>query len=69
MKHPHVTTYRPDEGLQAGHDLHRLRPAPHVSRPNTAPAYYLGRPASLWINVMRPRRRRTAAGHLAGAAA
>jgi hypothetical protein len=24
-------------------------------RPNTAPAYYLGRPASLWIAVMRPR--------------
>jgi hypothetical protein len=24
-------------------------------RPNTAPAYYLGRPARLWITVMRPR--------------
>jgi hypothetical protein len=37
---------------------------PHVtdpdlrSRPNGAPAYYQGRPASLWINAMRPRRRR-----------
>lgn len=24
-------------------------------RPSTAPAYYLGRPAHLWITVMRPR--------------
>ena len=29
-------------------------------RPNTAPAYYLGHPAGLWITAMRPRRRRTA---------
>jgi hypothetical protein len=69
MKHTHVTTYQPDEGLRAGHDLHGQRPVPHVSRPNSAPAYYLGRPASLWINVMKPRRRRIVAGHLAGAAA
>jgi len=27
-----------------------------VSRPCTAPAYYLGRPARLWIIAMRPRR-------------
>jgi hypothetical protein len=26
-------------------------------RPNTAPAYYLGHPAALWISAMRPRRR------------
>jgi hypothetical protein len=25
-------------------------------RPSTAPAYYLGRPARLWITAMRPRR-------------
>jgi hypothetical protein len=25
-----------------------------ISRPNTAPAYYLGHPAHLWITVMRP---------------
>ena len=25
-------------------------------RPNTAPAYYLGRPASLWITAVSPRR-------------
>lgn len=69
MKYPHVTTHQSGEGLQDGHDLHRLSRVPHVSRPNCAPAYYLGRPASLWINVMKPRRRRTAAGHLAGAVA
>ena len=38
-------------------------------RPNTAPAYYLGRPAGLWITLMRPRRRRTAASHPVLAAA
>ena len=37
---------------------------PTASRSNCAPAYYLGRPASLWINVMKPRRMRTAAGLL-----
>ena len=31
--------------------------APERSRPNTAPAYYLGHPASFWITAMRPRRR------------
>jgi len=30
---------------------------PEISGPNTAPAYYLGRPARLWITVMRPRRK------------
>lgn len=34
-------------------------PEPGISRPSTAPPYYLGRPARLWITVMRPRRRRT----------
>ncbi len=29
-------------------------------RPNGAPAYYLGRPASLWIAAFGPRRRNTA---------
>jgi hypothetical protein len=37
-------------------------------RPNTAPAYYLGRPATLWITAMRPRRRRTASRYLMEAA-
>ena len=35
-------------------------------RPNCAPAYYLGRPASLWIAATGPRRRRTQPSHLAG---
>jgi hypothetical protein len=30
-----------------------LEPA-KISRPNTAPAYYLGHPAHLWITVMGP---------------
>jgi hypothetical protein len=38
-------------------------PEPGHRRPNTAPAYYLGHPAALWITVMRPRRRRTASRH------
>jgi hypothetical protein len=66
MKHLYVTPDRLREGFQAGHDLPRPRPVPdvpaepdpHVSRPNSAPAYYQGRPASLWINLMRPRRGR-----------
>ena len=32
-------------------------------RPNTAPAYYLGRPAWLWISALSPRRRQTASSH------
>jgi hypothetical protein len=35
-------------------------PEPKVSRPYTAPAYYLGRPAWLWISAMRTRRSRAA---------
>ena len=38
-------------------------PEPEISRPNTAPAYYLGHPARLWITVMRPRRKRTTSRH------
>jgi hypothetical protein len=34
-------------------------------RPNGAPAYYLGWPASLWMSVTSPRRTRNAPGHLA----
>jgi hypothetical protein len=43
-------------------------PEQKVRRPNTAPAYYLGHPASLWITAMRPRRRRTASRYLMQAA-
>jgi hypothetical protein len=32
------------------------RPERNTGRPNTAPAYYLGHPASLWIIAMRPQR-------------
>jgi hypothetical protein len=50
-----------------GFVVHDVREQPrHTPRSNCAPAYYQGRPASLWINVMKPRRR-TAAGHLARA--
>ena len=40
-----------------------LLPRGMRARPNSAPAYYLGRPATFWIAVMGPRRRRTANGH------
>ena len=38
----------------------RAEPERYVRRPNTAPACYLGRPARLWITVMRQRRRSAA---------
>ena len=39
-------------------------PEPQSPRLNSAPAYYLGRPAHPWITAMRPRHRRTASHHL-----
>jgi hypothetical protein len=62
-------------GLTPGHDGRAGRgrsvieefpgqPGRPISRPNGAPAYYLGRPAREWVTVMRPRRRRTASNHL-----
>ena len=36
-------------------------PQPESPRPSTAPAYYLGRPAGLWITAMSPRHRRSRA--------
>lgn len=56
------------DSLNHGHDDHncdggfairdsRGEPEPEISRPNTAPAYYLGHPADLWITVMHQRRR------------
>ena len=36
-----------------------VQPERDARRPNTAPAYYLGHPAALWITAMRPHRRRT----------
>jgi hypothetical protein len=38
----------------------RTKPDRKGRRPNTAPAYYLGYPACLWITVMRSHRGRTA---------
>ena len=32
-------------------------PRRHARRPNSAPAYYLGRPARQWITITGPRRR------------
>jgi hypothetical protein len=63
------------DSLQRGHDgrdgdggsaLRDVPAAPEreARRPNNAPAYYLGRPAAVWITAMRPRRRRTAAHYL-----
>jgi hypothetical protein len=43
---------------------HPGNPGQAIRRPNNAPAYYLGRPASLWITAMSPRRRDTASTHL-----
>ena len=67
------------DSLQRGHDGRHgggepvLRDVPAEPertdrRPNTAPAYYLGHPARLWITAMRPRRRPTASGYLLEAA-
>jgi hypothetical protein len=64
---------------QRGHDDRRggagsalrdvpARPGRNARRPNTAPAYYLGHPAALWITAMRPRRRPAASRHLPEAA-
>lgn len=62
------------DSLQRGHDgrhgdggptLPDIPAGPERTdhRPNTAPAYYLGRPARLWITVMRPRRRHATSHH------
>jgi hypothetical protein len=47
-----------------------IRPRPgaprqEIRRPGTAPAYYLGRPAGLWITAMSPRQRRSRAWQVA----
>ena len=47
----------------AADPAHRNVPAEperDARRPNTAPAYYLGHPAALWITAMRPHHRHTA---------
>jgi hypothetical protein len=71
-KHPG----RADLGSRAGGDrgqrgqggvarrAHPTEPERNVRRPNTAPAYYLGYPARLWITAMRPRRERAVSRYL-----
>ena len=55
------------DSLQRGHNARHggrgsaqhespAKPEGKVRRPHSAPAYYLGRPASLYITAMRPRR-------------
>lgn len=62
-------------GQDSGHGGHAGRggfappafpaePERKVRRPNTAPAYYLGHPARLWITAMRPRRERAASRYV-----
>ena len=59
------------DSLQRGHDGRHggggsalrdfpAEPEQKGRRANTAPAYYLGHPAGLWITAMRPRRKPTA---------
>jgi len=66
-------------GDQDSHDLRHdddgsalrdypTEPSRKVRRPNTAPAYYLGRPAAVWITATRPRGRTTASRDLMEAA-
>jgi hypothetical protein len=56
-------------GCSGGLTVQALRgdPEQDIRRPATAPAYYLGRPARLWITAMRPPRGRTAPGRPAEA--
>jgi hypothetical protein len=67
------------DGLQGSHDGRdggvgsaprdfRSEPERKVRPPSTAPAYYLGHPAGVWITAMRPRRRPTASRSSDGAA-
>ena len=65
-----VTSCAGRDSVQGSHDRRHgggsrpgdvpAEPERDACRPNTAPAYYLGHPAALWITAMRPRRRRTA---------
>ena len=68
------------DSLQRGHEGRRgdggsappdlpAKPQRKGRPPNTAPAYYLGHPAALWITAMRPRRRPIAPRYLTEAAA
>ena len=74
-----VTSRAGRDSLQHGHDDRDgtdgfaarhfpAEPERRDRRPNTAPAYYLGHSAALWITVMRPRRSPIASGYLLEAA-
>jgi hypothetical protein len=63
MKHPNGTTCPSRERLGDSD----LRWSAGGSRPNGAPAYYLGRPASLFLSICSPRRKRTVSNHLVDA--
>ena len=65
-----VTSRAGHDSIQGSHDGRHgtdgsaiqhfpAEPEPEFSHPNTAPAYYLGHPARLWITAMRPRHSRT----------
>ena len=58
----------PHLGSQDKHDLGSagvaFRAGRDIARPNSAPAYYQGRPVHLWLSAMRPRRSRTASPHV-----
>jgi len=56
----------PHEGRAGGSRLavpDPSEPEREARRPNSAPAYYLGRPAHLFITAMRPTRRHTSSDH------
>ena len=60
--------YRDQDGtVRCG--LPARAPRPAARRPNSAPAYYLGRPAGLWIGAARADRGGGAPRHLTQAAA
>jgi hypothetical protein len=67
-----VTPSARRDSLTGSHDraggsaVGEVRAEPDSRRPTSAPSYYLGRPARLWITAMRPGGRRTASDHPIG---
>lgn len=59
---------RDSGGGSAIQDFPARPPLTESSRPSTAPAYYLGRPARLWITAMRPASASGSAKALSGGA-
>jgi hypothetical protein len=52
--------HAPLDGRDSNSILHRPgAPQQEIPRPSTAPAYYLGRPARLWITAISPLHRRS----------